>query len=156
MESKGDCSELVAIAGHTNPIHILEPYFLNIQINNIFPSTHTSLPFKTFYPGMCTYFSSLHAPYVLQPSHHSWFYHHENIWCRLQTMELVALWFSPGSHFFILARWNIFLRTLFLYAPNLWDKFSHLDRRRGKIIYLFFNLYGLSSTREDTNPWAAQ
>jgi hypothetical protein len=57
--------------------------------------------FQAFQPKLCVPFLSPHARYVPRPSHPPWFDHPNNIWWRVQTMQLLIMQFYTVSCHFI-------------------------------------------------------
>ena len=87
------CPPTVPILGQLDPVRNSTSHFLKIHLNIIFQSTpgsskrSLSLRFRHQNP---LYTSSLaHTRYMPRPSHHSWFYHPNNIGWREQIIKLL-------------------------------------------------------------------
>jgi hypothetical protein len=67
-------------------------------------SAEWSLSFRLFNQKFCTHFSSPHAYYMPCPSNPSWYDHPNNIWWRVQIMQLFIVLFFPSSFYFLSLR----------------------------------------------------
>jgi hypothetical protein len=87
--------------------HVFQPHFAKIHFNIILsstPSLLSDLPFRLSNQN-CVHISHLtHARYVPHPSHPSWSDHPNNIWWRVEIMQLLITQFSLPSCLFILLR----------------------------------------------------
>jgi len=93
-----------------NRVHILTPYFFNINFNIFLLFTSRSL--QVFWLKFCMHFSSPHASYMASPS--PWFHHPINIWWREQIIKFITQ-LSPSSCYFLCPLCpNIFLSTLYI------------------------------------------
>jgi hypothetical protein len=90
---------------HMNPIRTLKPYFPQIHFNIILPFTHRPLEWSLSFRLSNKYFLRIsrlpHARLMPRPSHPPWFNDPNNIWWRVQNMELCVMQFSPWSRHFI-------------------------------------------------------
>ena len=89
------CPPPVSILSQIDPVHAFTSHFLKIHLNIILPSMHGSPKWSlslTFPHQNPVYVSLLiHTLYMPRPSHSSRFYHPNNIWWGVQTIQLFIM-----------------------------------------------------------------
>jgi hypothetical protein len=134
------------ILSQINPLHIFQPYFINIHLNIIRPSTPKSPEWSGFRTKILNEFFI--SPCVLhaRQSQLSWFYYPNNIWWRLEFMKLLIMQsFSVFYHFIPLRTSTLFSNTLYLsYSFCMTNVVSHSNKTRGKILVLYILILTLS------------
>jgi hypothetical protein len=99
--------------------------------------------------------------YIPCPSHPPWFNNSNNIWWRVQSMELLIIKFSLTSCYLTRLGPNILLSTLFSNSLNLCSSLSVKDQvcypyKTVKIIVFYILIFTfLDSWREDKTFWTA-
>jgi hypothetical protein len=102
--------QIVPILSELNPVHILPYDFFKIDFNINLPSTlksfKMSLPLSFTNKNPVYIFHISHACYMPQPSHTPWFNHPNNIFWRVQIINLLIVHLSYVSYHFCLLGLN--------------------------------------------------
>jgi hypothetical protein len=107
--------------------------------------TYSSL--RVFWPKCCMHFSSPHACYMPRPSNPPWFNHLNNIYWKVQIMELLIMQFFQSRVTSSHLGPNILLSTLFSNTLSLCcsqcerPSFTPIKNMKQNYSFVDFNLY---------------
>ena len=124
-------------------------HFLKTEFNISLPSTSRSckwsLSHRFFFSPPTKSLSPIrHICHMPHPSHSSWFYHPNNIWCKVQITKLLIMQYSPIPCYLVtrspkhLPQHPILKHPQYMLFPSMWENRLKLQKTSSLFRGIFF------------------